>query len=80
MKELLEYIVKNLVTKPDEVKIEEESSTDTINLNLTVAPEDMGMVIGKSGQTIRAIRRILITRAIAENQNLRVNLNLQDLK
>ena len=80
MRELLEYIVKNLVTKPDEVKIEEENSQDTINFNLTVAAEDMGLVIGKSGQTIRAIRRILVTRAMAENPNIRVNLNLQEVK
>lgn len=80
MKDLLEYIVKNLVSKPDAVQISEEPSQDNINFNLVVDPEDMGLVIGKSGQTIRAIRKILITRAIAENPNLRVNLNLQEEK
>ena len=79
MRELLEYIVKSLVSKPDKVTIKEESSDDLITLNLTVDPSDMGLVIGKSGQTIRAIRRLLVTRAIAENQNLRVNLNLQEV-
>lgn len=80
MKELLEYIVKNIVSKPEAVGIDEETSADTINLNLTVDPGDMGMVIGKSGQTIRAIRKILIARAMAENSNLRVNLVLQEVK
>ena len=80
MKDLLEYIVKSLVKKPEEVKILEETEEDGLNLNLTVAPEDMGMVIGKAGQTIRAIRKLLIARAMAENSHLRVNLNLQEVK
>lgn len=80
MKDLLDYIVKSLVSKPEEVKIEEEKEDDTVNFNLTVATEDMGLVIGKSGQTIRSIRRLLVTRAIAENNNLRINVNLQEIK
>lgn len=80
MKDLLEYIVKNLVSKPEEVKIEEETLDGTINFNLTVAPEDIGLVIGKAGQTIKALRRLLVTRAISERSNLRVNLNLQEIK
>ena len=79
MKDLLEYIVKNLVSKPEEVKISEESADGAINFNFSVDPEDMGIVIGKSGQTIRAIRRLLIARAMIEGQNLKVNLNLQEV-
>lgn len=80
MKDLLDYIIRSLVSKPDEIKIEEVKEDDTINFNLTVSPDDMGLVIGKAGQTIRSIRRLLVTRAIAENNNLRVNLNLQEIK
>ncbi|KKR81234.1 MAG: hypothetical protein UU73_C0003G0202 [Candidatus Daviesbacteria bacterium GW2011_GWA1_41_61] len=80
MKDLLEYIVKSLVFKPEAVEITEETQDNTLNFNLTIDPEDMGMVIGKSGQTIKAIRRILVTRAIAENSKLRVNVNLQEVK
>ncbi len=79
MKDLLDYIVKNLVSKPDAVKIEEDTTSEALNLNLTVDPEDMGMVIGKSGQTIRAIRRLLVARAMAENSRLRVNVSLQEV-
>lgn len=78
MQELLEYIVKNLVSKPDEVKIEQISEDGVVNFNLTVSPDDMGLIIGKSGQTIRAIRRLLVARAMAEG-NVRVNLNLQEI-
>ena len=74
MKDLLNFIVTNLVTKPESVAIDEQKDDGNINLNLTVDPSDMGIIIGKSGQTIRAIRRLLTVRAIAEN--IRVNLQL----
>lgn len=80
MKDLLEYIVKNIVSKPEGVKIKESVGNEEASFELSVSPEDMGLVIGKSGQTIRAIRKLLISRAMAENSNLRVNLNLAEVK
>lgn len=77
MRELLEYIVKSLVSKPDEVVIEEETLEGAINFKLTVSSEDMGLIIGKSGQTIRAIRRLLSARAMAEGST-RVFVNLNE--
>lgn len=74
MKELLNFIVTSLVTKPEIVSIDEQIDEGTVNLNLIVDPSDMGIIIGKSGQTIRAIRKLLTVRAIAEN--VRVNLQL----
>lgn len=79
MKDLLEYIVKNLVANPDAVKIAEENGEGEVNFLLTVDPSDMGIIIGKSGQTIRAIRKLLVSRAMAENNNLRVNVSLQEV-
>ena len=76
MKDLLSFIVTNIVNKPDAVKIDEEASEEGINLLLTVDPTDMGIIIGKSGQTIRAIRKLLTVRAIAEN--VRINLQLAE--
>lgn len=76
MKDLVEYIVKNLVTKPDEVFVEEMNSEEGTNLKLKVDPEDMGLVIGKMGQTIKAIRKLVLIRAISDNQ--RVNLELSE--
>lgn len=78
MKDLLEYIIKNLVSKSDKIQVDEHTSEDILNLSLTVDKDDMGIVIGKSGQTIRAIRRLLVARAMVENNHLRVNLNLQE--
>lgn len=76
MKDLLEYIVTNLATKPDAVEITEQSQDGVVDLTLKVDPSDMGLIIGKSGQTIRAIRKLLTVRAIAEN--VRVNLTLTE--
>lgn len=76
MKDLLNFIVSNLVSKPEAVSTTEQTEDGIINLNLTVDPADMGLVIGKNGQTIRAIRKLLTVRAIAEN--VRVNLQLTE--
>ncbi len=78
MQELLNFIVTSLVTKPEVVSIDEQIEEGTVNLNLTVDSSDMGIIIGKSGQTIRAIRKLLTVRAIAEN--VRVNLQLVEPK
>jgi len=74
MKDLLSYIVSNLVTKPEAIQIDEQSQNGEVNLNLVVDPADMGLIIGKNGQTIKAIRKLLIVRAMAEQ--VRVNLQL----
>ena len=60
MKEFIEYIAKNLVDNPEQVKLTETVSEGVIKYNLTVAPEDAGKVIGKKGKTARAIRTLLI--------------------
>ena len=59
MKELLELIAKALVDNPDEVAVSEVGGEQTTILELRVAQEDLGKVIGKQGRTARAIRTIL---------------------
>lgn len=59
MKEFIEYIVKNLVNKPDEVLINEIKGVKTVVFELKVGDGDMGMVIGKHGQTAKSIRMLL---------------------
>ena len=59
MKQVLEYIARNLVDDPEAVKVEEEAGDGTVTLRLTVAPEDMGKVIGRRGRTARAIRDVM---------------------
>ncbi len=77
MNELVTYIIKNLVAKPEAVNIDEQRGEDgSVNFVVSVDPEDMGFVIGKAGQTIKAIRKLLLIRAITEN--MRVNLELKE--
>ncbi len=59
MKEVLEYIAKNLVDDPDAVEIEVVESGDSMTFRLTVAPDDMGKIIGRRGRTARAIRDVM---------------------
>ncbi|QJT09207.1 MULTISPECIES: KH domain-containing protein [Oceanidesulfovibrio] len=59
MKELIEYIAKSLVDDPDSVQVTEVEGEQTSVLELKVAKEDLGKVIGKQGRTARAMRTIL---------------------
>ncbi len=59
MKELLELMAKALVDDPDDVEVREIEGEQTTVLELKVAPEDLGKVIGKQGRTARSIRTIL---------------------
>lgn len=59
LKELVEYIAKSLVDKPEEVQVTEVGGEQTVVYELRVAKEDLGKIIGKQGRTARAIRVIL---------------------
>jgi len=78
MKDLLEFIIKGLVDNPKEVKIEQSQEGEEVILNFTVAPSDMGKVIGKNGQIIRAVRTLLRTCAFRTGK--RVQIILTDTK
>lgn len=70
MKELVEFIAKSLVENPDAVIVKEVEEEQSIILKLTVAPEDMGKIIGKQGRIAKAIRTVI--KAVAVKQNKRV--------
>lgn len=59
MKELLELIARSLVDRPDEVEVRQVDGEEATVLELSVAREDLGKVIGKQGRTARSIRTIL---------------------
>jgi predicted RNA-binding protein YlqC (UPF0109 family) len=59
MKELVSYIARSLVDKPEQVSVAEVEGNQTTVLELTVAKEDLGKVIGKQGRTAQAMRTIL---------------------
>jgi predicted RNA-binding protein YlqC (UPF0109 family) len=59
VREVLEYIARHLVDDPDSVEVTTVEGEESITLRLSVAPEDMGKVIGKGGRTARAIRDVV---------------------
>ena len=69
MKELIEFIAKALVDKPDAISVSETVDADgTIIVKLAAAQEDMGRIIGKQGRTAKAMRTLLNARATRENK------------
>lgn len=74
MKELLELIAKSLVDNPEMVSVNEIAGEQSIILELKVAPEDMGKVIGKQGRIAKAIRTVIKAAAIKENKRVVVEI------
>lgn len=81
MKEFIEYLLKEITTKPDEVKVVEEKPEGDVNFvvyRLTVSQDDMGLVIGKEGRTIKSIRALARARAIKNGQRVSLELTEAD--
>lgn len=74
MKELLEKIARSLVDNPDEVAVTEVDDDQSLILELRVAEDDMGKVIGKQGRIAKAIRVVMKAAAIKENKRVVVEI------
>ena len=77
MKELLTYVAQNLVEHPEQVSVTEvEGDNDETVLELRVAPEDMGKVIGRQGRIAKEIR--VLIRSAAQRSGKRVSVEIVD--
>jgi len=74
MQELVAFIAKSLVDKPDDVKVAVNEEDDCITVELTVASDDLGKVIGKQGRTARAMRSVLAAASAKENKRSRLEI------
>ena len=74
--QFLEYVVKALVNHPDDVKIKRTVDEMGVLMALDVNPEDMGKIIGRSGNTAKAIRILL--RVVGMKNNARINLKINE--
>lgn len=74
MKELIEYIAKTLADEPSQVRVDEIEGTSSVVLELRVAPEDMGRIIGSKGRVANAMRTLL--RVLGGKQGKRVTLEI----
>ena len=76
MKALIEYIAKSLVENPDQVEVREIQNGNRIRLELSVAKDDMGRVIGKNGRVANSIRTLL--RVAAERDGVQATLDVME--
>ena len=76
MKDLLLYIARNLVDHPEAVTVTEVPGQEEITLELRVAPEDMGKVIGRQGRIAKEIR--VLVRSVAQRSGKRVSVEIVD--
>ena len=74
MKELVEVIAKSLVDHPDEVRVTEKQDEKSVILELSVAQEDMGKVIGKQGRIAKAIRTVVKSAASKDDKKVIVDI------
>ena len=74
MKELVEIIAKSLVDYPDEVVVTETATDDTITIDLKVAADDMGKVIGKKGRIAKSIRTVVRAAALKGDKKVVVDI------
>ena len=74
MKDLLEYLAMALVDNPDEVHVEVTETDTPVVLELTVAKEDVGKVIGKQGRIARALRTIIKASAVRDGKRAIVEI------
>lgn len=76
MKELLTYIVQNLVDKPDEVSVTEREANGETVFEVRVADGDMGKVIGRQGRIVKEIR--ILMKAVAQRKGKKVSVEIMD--
>jgi predicted RNA-binding protein YlqC (UPF0109 family) len=74
MEELIAFIARSLVDEPDAVKVTRSDEENTVTIELSVAAEDLGKVIGKQGRTARALRSILSAAAAKEDKRSRLDI------
>lgn len=74
MKELLQFIVDELVDEPDAVTIREREGRFAVTLELTVAPDDAGKVIGRGGRVVNAIRDVLGVAAARDRKRVHLDI------
>jgi predicted RNA-binding protein YlqC (UPF0109 family) len=75
MKELLEYLARQLVDEPDKVEVEQFDEDDgTVVLELAVAQDDYGKIIGKGGRTANALRTVVKAAAVKEGRRVLVDI------
>ena len=75
IKEFVEYIVKSLVSNHEHILVNVSEEQGTVTVNVNVAQEDMGRIIGRKGRTVNSIRSLL--RVLGSERGMRVELDIE---
>lgn len=74
MKDTLEFILKGIVDKPEEVEVLEEENQGIVNFTIKVSPDDMGRVIGKEGKVIKSVRNLMRIPGVLQSKKIYITL------
>ncbi|MDO4564585.1 MAG: KH domain-containing protein [Clostridia bacterium] len=74
MDELVRYIVKSIVSQPEQVKVEMRDDGDEVTIEVSVAPEDAGKVIGKQGRIAKSIRTVVRAASVKSDKKYLVEI------
>ena len=74
MKELIEFVAGKLVDHPDRIEVTQQEDDDSVTIELRVAQEDLGKVIGKQGRTARAMRAVLAASLAGDDKRTRLEI------
>ena len=76
MEELVRYIASTLVDHPEQVQVKTVDNPESVIIELSVGPDDMGKVIGRQGRIVKEIR--ILMRAVAQRQGKKVSVDILD--
>jgi len=74
MRDFIEFLVKEITSKPQEVSVKEKHEDGVFTYSVKVSDEDMGVVIGKEGKTIKSLRNLAKAKAIKDNVRIQIVL------
>jgi len=74
MKKVLKYLISSIVQNPKDVLVKEQMENDYLNLIIKVHPDDIKIVIGKNGRTIKALRELVKIKAFKEGKKINIKI------
>jgi len=74
MEDLVSFLAKQLVDEPDRVEVQRVEQNNSVTIELSVAPDDMGKVIGKQGRIAKAIRTVVKAASLKEEKKVNVEI------
>lgn len=74
VRDLVEFVAKSLVDQPEAVQVREVTTDRVVTIQLRVAPDDVGKVIGKHGRIVKALRTVLKAAAVKSNQRVMIEI------